>query len=299
MASAEPEPARTAFALALDAAIEESGLSLERLRHHLAAHGVAVSRASLSYWRTGRSRPERASSLDAVSVLEDVLNVQPGTLKSLLGPPAPRGRWLGGPPERMARHRLWPALHPISAELKPPPDGHVRFWSVHDTVFVDDRSRERQLHVRLVAEAMADRVDRIVTFFQSDSPDQGGPVYEGLQSCTLGRVLTDHTAGLTVGELMLDRVLAAGEVAAVTYTLRFGPGHVVDHYHRRFTRPAPLYVCQVQFGSRAPRLVRGFEQRQLTGPRVQGAVLPLGASHAATFAARDVAPGIVGVRWDW
>jgi hypothetical protein len=110
-------------------------------------------------------------------------------------------------------------------------------------------------------------------------------------------VLTDRATGLTAGELMLDRVLAAGEVAAVTYTLTFGRGHEVDHYHRRFTRPAHLYVCQVQFGSRTPRLAREFGQRQLAGPRTQGARLPLDSGHAVTFATRDVHPGILGVNW--
>lgn len=297
--SVELESPHTAFSLALDAAIAESGLSLERLQRHLAARGVTLSRASLSYWRTGRSRPERETSLDAVTHLEDVLNMRPGTLKSLLGPKAPRGRWLGGPPERLARHRLWPALHPLSAELKPPPDGHVRFWSLHDTLFVDDHSRERHLRVRMVAEAAMDGVDRIMTFFQADGPEPDDPTYEDLQSCTLGRVLTDRVTGLTAGELLLDRTLAAGDVAAVTYTLSFGRGHETGHYHHRFTRPAQLYVCQVQFASRIPRLAREFEQRQLGGPRTQGRPVPVDSGHAVTFATRDVHPGILGVNWEW
>ncbi|QRP49491.1 hypothetical protein [Amycolatopsis sp. FDAARGOS 1241] len=37
------------FAVTLDAAIEESGLSLDRFRHHLAARCVTLSRSALPY----------------------------------------------------------------------------------------------------------------------------------------------------------------------------------------------------------------------------------------------------------
>ena len=54
------------FAGVLREAVRERGLSLERLRSELSGHGVRVSVATLSYWQTGRSRPERATSLAAI-----------------------------------------------------------------------------------------------------------------------------------------------------------------------------------------------------------------------------------------
>jgi hypothetical protein len=51
------------FAEALTKAVDRSGLSLERIQHHLAARGMQVSISTLSYWRRGRSRPERPESL--------------------------------------------------------------------------------------------------------------------------------------------------------------------------------------------------------------------------------------------
>jgi hypothetical protein len=50
----EPE-----FAEVLREAIRARGLGLERIRERLLAHGVSVSMATLSYWQSGRSRPER------------------------------------------------------------------------------------------------------------------------------------------------------------------------------------------------------------------------------------------------
>ncbi|MGA6165336.1 transcriptional regulator [Amycolatopsis magusensis] len=78
------------FAAALRAAIRARGLGLERIRFRLLDRGVPVSLATLSYWQSGRCRPERPESLAALSELEDVLEVPPGSLTRLLGPPRRR-----------------------------------------------------------------------------------------------------------------------------------------------------------------------------------------------------------------
>lgn len=68
------------FAGALRAAVTARGLSLSRLRARLAEHGISVSTATLSYWQSGRSRPERAASRAAIGPLEDVLELPRGFL---------------------------------------------------------------------------------------------------------------------------------------------------------------------------------------------------------------------------
>src|SRR5436309_1108793 len=80
------------FPEALRAAIKGSGLSLDRIQHRLRLRGVNISVATLSYWQSGRRRPERPESLDALRHLEAVLRVPPNALTALLGPPRPRGR---------------------------------------------------------------------------------------------------------------------------------------------------------------------------------------------------------------
>lgn len=81
------------FEQALRLAIAERGLTLERIADRLQARGIRLSVATLSLWQTGRCRPERPKSLRALTVIEEVLQVQPGALFALLGPPRPRGRW--------------------------------------------------------------------------------------------------------------------------------------------------------------------------------------------------------------
>lgn len=293
------EPGAGSFAAALDAAIANAGLTLDRVRHHLTLRGVVVSRATLSYWRQGRSRPERAKSLHAVEHLEEVLALPAGALAGLLGPKAPRGRWLGRSVGTVERRRLWPTGRPIFAELAAPPDGQLQFWSIHDQLAVDNDSQERMLRVRMVAEATLDGVSRALMFYQSDDPGQPAPEVTDVRFCHLGRMRTDPASGLTMFELVLDRPLARGDTTVMEYELRFPPGNVTDSCHRRFTRPVHQYICQVQFASRLPKRVHGYEQRSLTGPRRTGEQLPVGSTRSAILTVADTRPGIHGVRWEW
>ncbi len=80
------------FPAVLREALGRRGLSLERVSERLKARGITISQATLSSWQRGRSQPERARSLRAVDVLEEILDLPAGTLRSLLGPRRPRGR---------------------------------------------------------------------------------------------------------------------------------------------------------------------------------------------------------------
>ena len=80
--------AADAFPTALRTAIQASGLSLDRIQYRLRARGVSVSVTALSYWQSGRRRPERAESLAALGHLESVLGVAPGSLIALTRPAA-------------------------------------------------------------------------------------------------------------------------------------------------------------------------------------------------------------------
>ncbi|MFC7612805.1 helix-turn-helix domain-containing protein [Actinokineospora soli] len=67
------------FPAVLDRTIERSGMSLEHLQRRLSARGIRVSLSTLSYWRRGRTRPERPESLKAVEAMEDVLELPAAT----------------------------------------------------------------------------------------------------------------------------------------------------------------------------------------------------------------------------
>ncbi|TDO66818.1 hypothetical protein EV651_104385 [Kribbella sp. VKM Ac-2571] len=56
------------FADVLREAIQARGLGLGRIQERLRARGVSVSLATLSYWQSGLSRPERRDSLAGVDI---------------------------------------------------------------------------------------------------------------------------------------------------------------------------------------------------------------------------------------
>src|SRR5436190_13186794 len=78
---------------AFAAALRRRRVSLAWLHQRLVERGRPVSPAALSYWRSGRSQPERVTSRDALVEIERLLDVTPGGLTGLLGPsrrPGPR-----------------------------------------------------------------------------------------------------------------------------------------------------------------------------------------------------------------
>ena len=81
------------FPQAFAEALVRRGVSLAWLQERLVERGHPVSPAALSYWRSGRSQPERGTSLDALVEIERLLRVEPGHLVARLGPsrrPGPR-----------------------------------------------------------------------------------------------------------------------------------------------------------------------------------------------------------------
>lgn len=72
------------FSNALDQALRAQDLPLERIASRLAEAATPVTTATLSYWRTGQRCPSRPRSLLAVSQLEKLLALAPGTLTDLL-----------------------------------------------------------------------------------------------------------------------------------------------------------------------------------------------------------------------
>lgn len=287
------------FESALDAAIEASGLTLDRLCSRLHDSGVTVSRTSISYWRNGRSRPERAQSMAALTRLEQVLGLPPSALVALLGARRPRGRRPGRPPGTLSRRELWPSCGPLLAGLDASADARVDFLSINDALVVDERTGERRQRTRLVVRAAADRVDRYLVCQEVDDPAFAPPELVGVAHARRGRVRRDEAAGSLVAEFLFDRPLDRGEHTVLEYEMRLPDGQPLDHYYRRFTRPVGLYTLQLRFAGPPPGRVRRYDRAGLRGPERHAEELWLGAAGTTALVAPSVRPGTVGVRWEW
>lgn len=306
-----PEPSRELaevlqkgpFSRALHLAIEASGLSLDRIQYRLAQRGVKVSLTTLSYWRHGRSRPERPDSLRGVHILEEVLRLPANSLMSLLGPRRPRGRWLSHTPGSLDTERLWESpdgLTKLLERLEVPSTAQLTRLSVHDTYLLGADRSEKSLRVREVVRAEVDKVSRHFLYYRGDDPDRPAPLITSTRYCRLGRVRFDPDSNFMVAELVLDRVLSAGDTTIMEFELECQSTTPAHFYDRRFRTPARDYVLQVHFDpSMVPARCFRYHRQLANAPEQDVQELWVGASNTAHFVSLDVSPGIYGVRWDW
>jgi len=293
------------FAEVLNAAIEASGLSLDRIRSALAKQGVRVSITTLSYWRRGRSQPERAASLRAVHLLEELLDLRHTSLTSLLGPPRPRGRWVtpATSPDGLRVEQVWPGeaeIAEVFEELDAPPTGELERLSIHDSYFVGPDRRGHLLRMRQVVRATVSEVTRHVVVHKADEGVTGCPEITSVRHARLGRVRRRPESGLLVAELLLDRPLGLGDSTVFEYEVEIPDSGPTTDYGRFFAVPVREYVLQVHFDPGAvPVQCERFDRDPAAEVDRQRQQLWIGASASAHVLSPDQRPGQVGIRWQW
>ncbi|MGK4582171.1 hypothetical protein [Kitasatospora sp. HPMI-4] len=292
------------FAEALHAAIEGSGLSLDRIRTALGQQGVRISVTTLSYWRRGRSQPERATSLRAVHLLEELLGLPHTALSTLLGPPRPRGRWIAPAAANSLRvEDIWPGQDEIAdvfAELDAPPLGELERLSIHDAYYVDGSRRCHLLRLRQVVRAAVSGVSRCLVVHKADEGATGCPEITSVRHARLGRVRRRPESGLLVAELILDRPLGLGDSTVIEYEVEIPPGSPTTSYARRFAVPVREYVLQVHFDPTAiPAHCERFDRAPGAESDRSRRQLWIGASASVHVLAPDQEPGQLGIRWEW
>lgn len=292
------------FEAALRYAIRASRLSLERIQHRLRARGTPVSITALSYWQSGRRRPERPDSLLALQQLEQVLGVPESSLSALLGPPRPRGRTRQASSEAPPLSALW-SEHESAAELLTKidtnHDSKLTRLSHHDVVHVDQRGDLRKIRTRKLVRAETNNADRWVIMFDGASSATTPPIIRPIRSCRLGQVLTDHARDLVVAELLFDRALARGETLLLEYEIidpPTGPNEQEHSFCRLFRLPVRQYVLELQFDPGLPPVcaesyVGDSAMHESEAPN-QLTVDRFGRAHAVAL---DFGMGVFGVRW--
>ncbi|SDJ84367.1 hypothetical protein SAMN04488074_103349 [Lentzea albidocapillata subsp. violacea] len=288
--------------MALAKAVEASGLSLERIQRHLELRGVQVSQSTLSYWRRGRSRPERPESLHAVAVLEEILKLPPGTLTGSLGDKRPRGRWV----ERAAAlEGIWQeaavdlgrAINRVDRLLASP----AKYISLRDVVVIGSDRREIEMRTSSVIEAFEDGVDRLLVAKVAEDTDLSTGDIVAKRSCRVGRVRRDDEHNLLVAEVILDRVLRAGDTALVDLRMIADPGAESASADRTFIRNLRDYVLEVEFHPDAvPVRCYGFMRSEKGAPEVETGDLWIGTTASAHLVVHEAQAGSVhGIKWEW
>jgi hypothetical protein len=288
--------AHLGFPEAFAEALARRGVSLAWLHQRLVERGHPVSPAALSYWRSGRSQPERGTSRDALVEIEHLLRVPPGGLVSRLGPsrrPGPR------PAERALRDLF--AENPGMERAL----GELGFEGLYDEAVeqvrhlvmdVDAAGGVSRIQVRAVMQARRDGARRTPLVMTMD--DRGRlPRFVPLAGCAIGRGLVDEESGVYAAELVLDRALAKGETCPYELSIELAEPYEetwVDHYAAR--RLTELLVWVRFDPSRLPSHV---ERYTLDGDDEQNEKLDLGEGSSAHALARGFGPGVLGLRWGW
>lgn len=295
------------FATALRLAVATRGLSLENLRRQLGVRGHRLSVATLSYWQSGRSVPERAASLAALGVLEEILELPPGSLVNRL-PPGGRRSGSATPSVLLPTGPLELATSPVSRESDPMVlrdlaaqldldwDSGLDRVFVHDRLVLRDDRSQGSLTVREIVRADRPGVQRYPVWYQSQGAG-AVPVPTAVFGCRVGRSVQAVERHLLVVEMILTRPLAQGETALlehrvettdsrepVTWWAR-GVSRPVQEIHLEVRYPADDRPSGVDLIFHEPAGER-HEQGQLLGSTV----------HLQAF---QFGPGTCGLRWRW
>lgn len=300
MVSGGPAPATrgSGFAEAFTEAVAASGMSLDAIRTALAERGHQLSVATLSYWRSGRRRPERSSSLAALGELEDMLGVPPGSLLGRLpGRGTPTSYDVAELYELNGTNR---ALATLVERLGLNYDDGLERLSIQDLVELDERGRQVRNRVRMVIRCLRAGTDRFPMSFGLDlAEERGTPTVRPLLGCSVGRTIVSPDDRVLMAEAILDHPLEEGETSLVEFELTAaGRSETASRWERGLLRPLSLYLVSVSFHpTRMPTSVERFE-RPIRLDHVKSSPV-LVTSPCVTVLFTDLAPGVAGVAWRW
>lgn len=296
MSSNGGDDGRLHFSDALRSAIRARGLSLSRLRAHLAEKGFDVGTATLSTWQSG-ARVPRDSSIAVLGALEGVLGVPPGWLVDKLEP----ARISAARPRRpFAVVDESDALAALLGELDGAEHGQLRTTGVVEEVVLSVSGTLEVKHVVQAVQAVCS-ADRLVIVHQTEPDGDIAAVRpEAVGGCRVGRVVRDLRLGLLVAELLLDRRLAVGESAVLRYDVHDCATHAMTEYFRFHEWPVTHHTLEVRFDPAAlPVRIMQFQRETSRSPDLVRREITLSQDRRAQVVVPDAEPGVVGIDWQW
>jgi hypothetical protein len=286
------------FDAALHAAVRARGLTLDRLRAHLARRGIPIALSTLSDWQHGKHRPSITRSLRTVHALEEILGLRPRTLVRLLvdqAGDAPRKRKAQGG----GHHRSGD----LDRLLDRIPGSRARLADMvcdHQVYTVGPDRRLATLRCRKVIQARHDGVDRhVLRYFGNPGCDPNQIQVRPIRNCRLGRVASDRS-GIVVAELHFEEKLHTGDIWVFEIEIVDPTGRPVTECAHAFRSRDQQYLMEVRFDSAAlPVDCHSFAQTDLYKRRQRIGDLAVNRQHALHLLTSGLHGGVVGIGWRW
>ncbi|MGA5496435.1 hypothetical protein ACPCSP_18955 [Streptomyces cinereoruber] len=288
------------FAAVFKEALRRRGLPLDRVRDHLESYGITLSLATLSYWQSGRSLPEKPQSLRAVDVLEPFLGLPRGALRSLLRR-RPRG-WVPQHDPAAVRDVYGEGsdLEKALGDTFPYFNAGLRRLVVHEAVSVNEHRLVDEMRVTTAVRAVRDDVRHLTVVHTLDAA-QDGAVDLAVPHGPPPSVRSRPELNCVIAEIPLGRRLARNETAVVEYTLRAAATEGVSHHHeRRITAPLRTYLLQVRFHpSAVPSRCWHYYRGHLGAEPRNRQLALLDGFRTAHLLPMKCPPGAYGMEWQW
>ncbi|WP_409497080.1 hypothetical protein [Amycolatopsis sp. cmx-11-12] len=263
----------------------------------MAERGIRIALSSLSDWQHGRTRPGRASSLRAVEVLEEILEIPRGALLKHLDVAA--GRVL--PASRQGIDDRTGPVGELLGRLSGSRDWNLELLSEEHSVTVDAQRRPSRNRSTCLVRARRDQVDRhVVAYFGDAGCDIEQVDVQAVRNCRVGRVHRHPEGRVLVVEWLFDQALRAGEtwLYAREFIDRTMPaGTEVAH---AFRHAQANHVLEVRFQpSMLPADCYAYVRADLNEDYHRLTDLTLNSHHAVHVVAHGRDSGVLGIAWTW
>ncbi|TWP45751.1 helix-turn-helix transcriptional regulator [Lentzea tibetensis] len=273
------------FHLALRTAIRQRGLTLERLRSHLARRDITIGLSTLSYWQQGTARPNSRRALQVIAALEEVLGLPHRTLLDLLEHTGPTG---------------WPKEFPTGLPGFNANDLEV--VARQDKVFLDAKRHSVLTRSRIITRARFDSVDRFFVHYYGDNsiPIERFTVTPR-QHCRLGRVVRRPGDMAVVFELLFDHVLSTGDTWIFEFDAQHSPNSQPCHEYWQGVRGSAEHsLIEVQFHPYAlPTDIHVACQDGPDDEPRRAADLTLNGDNSVHHLETALKVSWIGIRWSW
>lgn len=223
-----PEAASTAsgsaFAHALRDAIDTKRVSLAWLAERLRNSGNPVSKATLSYWRSGSRNPEGPQSLAAVEAIEDLLGLTSGALIRLIGPSHRTGPY-GSTRFPLSDAEMETAVIEVFEAL-----GSVRFdpsrdVTTHSVADVDEHGNLLRRTTRSVLQSVSGTISEVPYVEMTPGIVTPAPTFIGVGGGDVVKTFS-HASGEVHGAMFaLERPISAAQTTILEWRLELPPDY--------------------------------------------------------------------------